>query len=316
MGTDTVEKELVPLPSEEDETSTCRNADALIRADGRILKLRVRDIHLDNKDTGALAHCEHFNNLLSSIDQDGGVMNPIYVRHENNSLHLVTGFMRCYAALMLGHEFIDAIVTDEVPAVVQYKDNMLRGALTAIREAEIVSELQRSRSGRDYTQQELGVMLNLSQNTVSNILQVMKLPVEVRNVYRYRDDVSRAMILKLVQQKSGQISAEDIEALLRENVNGSSSSGSCKDDSTVAKMTNKCRVFIKRLTSAVETAEKLPLHEVDLQSGEYIQKLLKDLYEHFYDLFRELHRSQQQPSPEPSATESDDNNILDAEILP
>jgi hypothetical protein len=106
----------------------------------------------ESVDLQLIIGSERFRSLVKSIDEAGFVMNPVHVRSgEQGVYHLITGRQRYLAAKLLGYERIRALVTDENPAMVIFKDNVLRGSVTVIEEAEIYDELRRSKVPDGYS---------------------------------------------------------------------------------------------------------------------------------------------------------------------
>lgn len=225
----------------------------------------------ESVDLQLIIDSERFRSLVKSIDEAGFVMNPVHVRSgEQGVYHLITGRQRYLAAKLLGCERIRALVTDENPAMVIFKDNVLRGSVTVIEEAEIYDELRRSKVPDGYTQAELAALANLAQSTISDILSVMKLPKEVRDIFRFEENLSREAVLDALRN-SPDTDGHAIVNVLKASVDSKTIGGKAKIDPV--------KSFLKKIEQAVCAAKKLDFKRLNIENSREICENLRQLQE-------------------------------------
>ena len=137
--------------------------------------------------------------LQASI-QSHGVLQPILVREgENGTYYIVSGERRFQAAKNAALEAVPAIVTDGEPAEIAIIENLLRENLTAIEEAEAIERL---RTLRDYSVNDLAKALGKADSTISEILSLNRLPVSVKDDCRNDPKAARRILAVIARQKS------------------------------------------------------------------------------------------------------------------
>lgn len=167
-------------------------------------KGKIHDISLDLLHTDANQPRKHFDDAeleaLKKSIEDKGLFYPVLFRvDENGNNILVSGERRLRAFRSLGKETIPAIRVDsdrhdEVALI----DNIQRVDLHPVDEAEAIFNLQ-VRYG--HTQEQLGNLIGKAQNTVADILGLMKLADEIREDARHRKELSRGALLKIARIK-------------------------------------------------------------------------------------------------------------------
>ncbi|MDE0357904.1 MAG: ParB/RepB/Spo0J family partition protein [Gammaproteobacteria bacterium] len=126
---------------------------------------------------------EEIRELAASISANG-LLQPVLVRSAPEPEHweLVAGERRLRAVTRLGWSDVPAIVRevdDETMLVLALVENLQRRNLGALEEAEgykvLVEKFKR-------TQEDIALAVGKSRATVTNILRLLKLPVEVRQL--------------------------------------------------------------------------------------------------------------------------------------
>jgi len=126
---------------------------------------------------------EEIRELAASISANG-LLQPVLVRSAPEPEHweLVAGERRLRAVTSLGWSEVPAIVRevdDETMLVLALVENLQRRNLGALEEAEgykvLVEKFKR-------TQEDIALAVGKSRATVTNILRLLKLPVEVRQL--------------------------------------------------------------------------------------------------------------------------------------
>ena len=119
--------------------------------------------------------------LAESI-KENGVFQPILVRKSLQGYELVAGERRLRASKMADKETIPAIVVDfddRQMMEISLLENIQRKDLTPIEEANAYQQLIRK---LDYTQDELAKRLGKSRANVANMLRLLSLPEEVKQL--------------------------------------------------------------------------------------------------------------------------------------
>ncbi len=119
--------------------------------------------------------------LVASIKKVG-VLEPILFRvdRQGNKV-VVAGERRVEAARLAGLTVIPALYVSGNHAEISLIENLLRQDLTPVEEAE---GLQALLIEQQYTQEQLGEMIGKSQNSLSEMLSLNRLPQEVRDETR------------------------------------------------------------------------------------------------------------------------------------
>lgn len=126
---------------------------------------------------------EGLTELADSI-RSQGLIQPIVVRKTANRYELIAGERRWRAAQKAGLSDIPAVikeVNDESAAAMALIENLQREDLNPIEEAFAVSNLTKQ---FDWTHQEVADVLGKARATVSNMLRLLELPNEVRELMK------------------------------------------------------------------------------------------------------------------------------------
>jgi ParB family transcriptional regulator, chromosome partitioning protein len=123
--------------------------------------------------------------LTSSIEASG-LLQPVVVRPRNGKFELIAGERRWRAVQRLGWPKIPAIVKDvDDPTLLTLAliENLQRDDLTAIDEA---TGYQRLGEEFKLPQAEIARLVGRNRSTVANLLRLLKLPDEVKNLVQER----------------------------------------------------------------------------------------------------------------------------------
>lgn len=124
---------------------------------------------------------ESLKELADSI-KEHGVFQPIIVKKSIKGYEIIAGERRCRASKLAGKETIPAIVrsfTDEQMMEIALLENLQRENLSAIEEAIAYRSMIDS---LNLTQEELAKKVGKSRSHITNILGLLRLPNEVRNM--------------------------------------------------------------------------------------------------------------------------------------
>jgi ParB family chromosome partitioning protein len=126
---------------------------------------------------------EGLTELADSI-RSQGLIQPIVVRKTANRYELIAGERRWRAAQKAGLDDIPAVikdVNDESAAAMALIENLQRENLNPVEEAFAMSNLTKQ---FDWTHQEVADVLGKARATVSNMLRLLELPNEVRELMK------------------------------------------------------------------------------------------------------------------------------------
>ncbi|MFH1360751.1 MAG: ParB/RepB/Spo0J family partition protein [Candidatus Omnitrophota bacterium] len=117
--------------------------------------------------------------LIASI-KEKGVLQPILVRKRDDGFEIIAGERRLRAARELGMDDMPVIIksaTDQEALVLALVENIQREELNAIEEANaykrLINEFQ-------YTQDVVAQSVGKDRTTITNILRLLKLPLEIQ----------------------------------------------------------------------------------------------------------------------------------------
>lgn len=166
---------------------------------------------------------------LSNSIKEHGVFQPIIVKKSIKGYEIIAGERRVKASKMAGLETIPAIVrdfSDEDMMEIALLENLQRENLNAIEEANAYQKLLQN---LNITQEELASKLGKSRSHITNMLGLLTLPEEVKNlIAEDKISMSHARVLskmkdeneiielahKIVNQR---ISVRDIEILSKDD---------------------------------------------------------------------------------------------------
>jgi ParB family transcriptional regulator, chromosome partitioning protein len=179
---------------------------------GKIHDISLELLHRDVDQPRKHFDQEEHEALKRSI-ADKGLLYPVLFRvDEDGNNILVSGERRLRAFRSLGRETIPAVRIDsdrydEVALI----DNLQRSNLHPVDEAEAVHNLQ---SKYGHTQEQLGNLVGKAQNTVADILGLMKLSDEIREDAIGRKELSRGALLKVARIKRPTSQRKAYDALI------------------------------------------------------------------------------------------------------
>jgi ParB family chromosome partitioning protein len=138
-------------------------------------------------DDGSIAE------LAASIERHG-LIQPVAVRRiadEDDSYLLVAGERRLRAVRLLGRAAILAVITDGDADEIGLIENLQRQDLKPVDEADGVFRLM---SQHGYTQEHVAKILGKGRPTISDLVQIAKLPEGIKEECRCLDVVKSALL--------------------------------------------------------------------------------------------------------------------------
>lgn len=164
LNFDTVEKEIVATATEKD-----------------IQNIPIDEIRSNPFQPRRVFEPEKLEELSESI-KEHGLFQPIIVKKSIKGYELVAGERRTKAARLAGYTEIPAIVrdfTDEEMMEVALLENIQREDLNPIEEAEAYDNIIKK---TNITQEELAKKVSKSRSYITNVLGLVNLPEEVKNL--------------------------------------------------------------------------------------------------------------------------------------
>lgn len=141
--------------------------------------------------------------LIASITEKG-VIEPLVVRQRGERYEIIAGERRYQAAIQAGLTDLPVVLRDVDDAEVielALVENLQRKDLTPFEEADALQGLA---AKCHYTHEELAKKLSRSRTSITESLNLTKIPDEVRNLCRLADISSKSLLLEIVRQADTQ----------------------------------------------------------------------------------------------------------------
>jgi ParB family transcriptional regulator, chromosome partitioning protein len=167
VGTNAIAPEIQPAPTPQPR-------------DGDVISIPLDEVDANPYQTRVHIEQQELQELADSI-KASGVLQPIVVRPGNNARFLlIVGERRCRAAKLAGLTHIPAtlrIVSAEQAAEMTIVENLQRADLNPLEQAQAFSRLS-----RDFglTQEQIGLRIGMSRESVSNYMRLTRLPEDVQ----------------------------------------------------------------------------------------------------------------------------------------
>ncbi len=178
-----VEIQFEPMTDEEKKERDIKKREDRESDENSILFVNINNIKPNDKQPRKTFDREKLEELADSI-LEHGVIQPIVLRKEikGKGYELVAGERRWRAARIAGIKEIPAIVrvlTEEQNLLLSIIENMQREDLNPIEEAEAVNKMMNT---YQFTQEEVAKSLGKSRSYIANLLRLLKLQDEVREL--------------------------------------------------------------------------------------------------------------------------------------
>jgi ParB family transcriptional regulator, chromosome partitioning protein len=175
--------------------------DLLFGATGKLPKLvelRLEMVRLNPDQPRKTFDKESIAELASSIEQHG-LLQPVIVKRipEDDTYLLAAGERRYRATQKLGRETITAIITDGNADEIAVIENLQRENLKPLEQAEALGRLVEKHG---YTQEQLAKVVGKARTTVTELLQLITLPEEIREESR-TSDIPKSVLIEIVRAR-------------------------------------------------------------------------------------------------------------------
>jgi ParB family chromosome partitioning protein len=180
----------------------------------RVAGPRIRMISLDKIDANprqARSELGNIEELMASI-KEKGVLEPILVRPKNDRFEIIAGERRYVASKNLGLRDIPCIemnVRDNEALEVALIENLQRKDLDVFEEADGLKALVDIYS---YSHSQLAEKIGKARSTITEILNVARIPKHLRDICRSHDINSRSTLIEIAKLDKQQ----DMEKLIKE----------------------------------------------------------------------------------------------------
>jgi len=234
----------------------------------KLYDVAIEDLHPDFLQPRKCFDKEDSQRLEESI-RHYGMIQPIIFRRDEKSgkLFVVAGERRYRAAKKLGRDVIPAIFIESNTAEIALIENLLRVDLTVIEESEA---LFRMKNQWDYANTTLGRLIGKGESTVSELLKISSLPLNLRKKYRGEKSLSKRMLLEVVKAPS----PEEMEKLLDQMLNKGRTSDNIREARIKdTRGPDACRTVSNRLAKVLSI---LDLENVAEDKRVGVEKSLKD----------------------------------------
>lgn len=182
----------LPGPAESCETGT-RGYER-----GKLYHLSLNDLLVDPNQPRKVMEATALEELAASIEKHG-ILEPILFRQQpDGNLMVVAGERRIAAARKAGLVSIPALYVEGNPPEIALVENLLRQDLTAVEEAEALQYLL---DQQKYTHEQLSRVIGKARTTISDILLINRLPLEIREDCRGDRTVSKNILIEIARKK-------------------------------------------------------------------------------------------------------------------
>ena len=166
-----------------------------------VIELKLSELRPNPYQPRKVFDAEKLQELANSI-KEHGVFQPIIVKKSIKGYEIIAGERRYKASQLAGKETIPAIVrdfTDENMMEIALLENLQRENLNSIEEATAYQKLLASLK---VTQEELANKLGKSRSHITNMIGLLELPEEVKNlIAEEKITMSHARVLSKMKDK-------------------------------------------------------------------------------------------------------------------
>lgn len=165
---------------------------------GKLYQIPCGDLQSDPDQPRKFFDEASLRDLATSI-KDHGVLQPVLFRQDNaGKLFIVAGERRLKAAIMAGLKTIPALLVEGQHAEIALVENVLRHDLTQIELAEALDRMKE----HGYNQDQLANIIQKAKSTLSEILSINRLPLEIRDECRKNSRISRQVLIDIAKKKT------------------------------------------------------------------------------------------------------------------
>ncbi len=175
---------------------------------GKLYDLPITELKPDPNQPRKSMDPEALEELTASV-RTYGIIQPILFRvapataqssalSTQNLIFIVAGERRFAAARQVGLATVPGVCVEGNSAEIALVENLLRQDLTAVEEAEA---LQRLKEEQKYTDEQLSDVIGKARTTISDIMLINRLPVEIRDECRGDRKIAKSVLIEIARKK-------------------------------------------------------------------------------------------------------------------
>jgi ParB family chromosome partitioning protein len=175
---------------------------------GKLYDVPIGDLRTDPNQPRKSIDPEGQEEMNASV-RTHGIIQPVLFRRgflespsiqdpPQPALFIVAGERRYRAALECGLATVPGICVEGNCAEIALVENLLRQDLTAVEEAEA---LQRLKEEQKYTDEQLSGIIGKARSTISDIMAINRLPVEIRDKCRGDRKITKTVLMDIARKK-------------------------------------------------------------------------------------------------------------------
>ena len=230
---------------------------------GNLYQIPIADFKLDPAQPRKVVDPDALAELAASIAKFG-ILQPLLFREADQGwVYIVAGERRFKAAQKAGLLVIPAICVTGDYAEIALIENLQRQDLTTVEEAEA---LQRLKDEKKYTDEQLSGVIGKARQTVSEILTLNRLPMEIRDKCRGDRQISRRTLIDISRktQERAMITAYNAYIDKQNQVKGSRQKKDPNDPVAAVEIAQKTVTKIDNIDTTAWTDEERESFHVTL----------------------------------------------------
>ncbi len=218
---------------------------------------------------------DRLKDLMNSIKKNG-ILQPILVRSDDKRTVLVAGQRRLEAAKRLQLDQVPVFFISDDPLEISLIENLQREDLHPIDESEGLFKLmeKREKENGECTQQELAAIVGKKQNTVSEILTLMKIPDDIRDECRKEAVWTRKNLLNIAKLKKEETMRKAYQKMKKDF---SSAEKKKKESPKMNVEEKKSVAFIRKIDTLDKSLGKLKVEKIREERKKEITDKLNEL---------------------------------------
>lgn len=230
---------------------------------GNLYQIPITDFKPDPDQPRKVIDPDALAELAASIAKFG-ILQPLLFREaEQGWVYIVAGERRYQAAQQAGLLVIPAICVTGDYAEIALVENLQRQDLTAVEEAEA---LQRLKDEQKYTDEQLAGVIGKARQTVSDILTLNRLPLEIRDKCRGERTITRKTLIEIARktQERAMITAYNAYVDKQNQIKGSRQKKDPNDPVAALEIAQKTVTKIGAIDTTAWTDEERESYRVTL----------------------------------------------------
>ncbi len=281
-----------------------------------VVLVRLSDI-IPNRFQPRLTFDEEALNELANSIKEHGIIQPLILRDLGSKYEIIAGERRYKASSIAGLSEVPAIVgtmDDQTSAELALIENIQRKDLSAIEEAKSYKKILEM---GNFTQEELAKRMGKSQSTIANKMRLLSLTNEVQ-VALMNNLISERHARCLLQVKEEELQKQILNKIITERINVRDTDEYIKNLLGIAKETP---LVPEQATPSIDLSAPIdnninPLYESESENPNVYTQTSNIDFVNINNLDQEIEEPKQDLPIETIEEERNDNQMLNAEVLP